>query len=45
MTLNTDGNVGIGTPNPGKKLSVAGDIMSQVGTGAVILTGENTGGL
>ena len=40
----TAANVGIGTPDPGKKLSVAGDIMSQVGTGGIILTGENTGG-
>jgi hypothetical protein len=33
MRINTDGNVGIGLPNPGEKLEVNGNIKIPIGTG------------
>ena len=47
LTIKADGNVGIGTIGPGKKLSVVGSIVSQTGTsgaGAILLESTSVGG-
>jgi hypothetical protein len=48
ITINsTNGNVGIGTTNPGKKFEVVGDILSRKSSGidkAIALTADDKGG-